>query len=125
MKKFLIKVSGEQFEVEVEEVMNGYSTSAPATSTRAAASPGVKAKIDMPVSSGKSGSAKIESPMPGNILKISVKVGDEVKKGQTVFVLEAMKMENEIAAPIAGKIVEIKANAGDAVSAGQTIIIIE
>jgi len=125
MKKFLIKVSGEQFEVEVEEVMNGFNAPSQTTATKPAASPGIKTKIDMPVSSKSSKGAKIDSPMPGSILKISVNVGDEVKKGQTVFVLEAMKMENEIASPVSGKIAEIKANAGDPVSAGQTIIIIE
>ena len=122
MKKFLIKVSGEQFDVEVEEVLNGYSSPA---EVKPVTNPCLKSKIDMPVSSKHTGRVQVDSPMPRSILKVSVKVGDAVKKGQTIFVLEAMKMENEIAAPVSGTITEIKANAGDAVSAGQPVIIIE
>jgi len=124
MRKFLIKVSGEQYEVEVEEIKNENTVlvSAKAPVLTPAAPKAVLAPA--PTSSHKSVS-KIDSPMPGNILKINVKVGDTVAKGQTVFVLEAMKMENEIAAPAAGKVAGIHAKTGETVDAGQTIIILE
>lgn len=122
MKKFLIKVSGEQFDVEVEEVMNSFKSS---SEEKPGINSCLKSKIDMPVSPKHTGRIQVDSPMPGSILKVPVNVGDTVKKGQTIFVLEAMKMENEIAAPVSGKIIEIRANSGDIVSAGQAVIIIE
>ncbi len=120
MKKYLIKVNGEQFEVEVVN-SNGF----PTQTTAKAAPPSHKSKESVSEQSHKTGRISIDSPMPGNVIKIVVEKGDVVKKGQTVFFLEAMKMENEIAAPVSGIIAEIKVNAGDPVSAGQTIIIIE
>ena len=60
--------------------------------------------------------------MAGNILGISVKVGDEVKKDQVLVILEAMKMENEIVSPVDGKIVSIGVSKGDSVNAGQVLV---
>jgi biotin carboxyl carrier protein len=59
--------------------------------------------------------------MPGKIVDVKVKVGDAVKKGQTVLVLEAMKMENDIVAPEDGTVASINAAVGSAVEAGETI----
>ena len=122
MRKFLIKVSGEQYEVEVEEVKNGKATAtsvinpAPATAKAATAPTANVAKGDI---------FRIDSPMPGNVLKIVVKIGDVLKKGQTAFFLEAMKMENEISSPKDGKVIDIQAKVGDTVDVGQPIIILE
>ncbi len=122
MRKFLIKVSGDQYEVEVEEIKKGRAV--PATAKNGTPSV-TNAPATISGSEAHKGRCKIDSPMPGSILKIKVKVGDEVKKGQAVFVLEAMKMENEISAPVSGKIVEVLAGVGDTVAVGQTIIIID
>ncbi len=67
--------------------------------------------------------AKIKSQMPGKILRISVKVGDEVKKGQSIMVMEAMKMENEIKSPQDGIIKDIKVAEGQAVETGAELVI--
>ena len=67
----------------------------------------------------------VESPMPGKILSISVKVGDSVKEDQEIAVLEAMKMENSICATASGKITEIAVSAGAMVDSGQKIFVIE
>jgi len=122
MRKFLIKVSGQQYEVEVEEVKSAPTTSktvlhssVPAAATTAAKS----------VSAPVNGSAKVSAPMPGNILRINVKVGDVVKKGQALLILEAMKMENEISAPADGKIADIKAVIGGSVAAGQLLVVLD
>lgn len=64
----------------------------------------------------------IESPMPGSILSVNVKEGDDVKKGQVVMVLEAMKMENDITADCDGKVGKIFAQEGDAVPVGGQLI---
>ena len=64
----------------------------------------------------------VESPMPGIIMKVNVKVGDLVNKGDTLFVLEAMKMENDIISPYAGKVLKISVAGGDPVQAGANLI---
>ena len=71
------------------------------------------------------GVANIDSPMPGKVIKILVKEGDEVKEGQGVIVVEAMKMENELRSPKAGKVRDIKVKEGDAVEAGARLAQIE
>ena len=66
----------------------------------------------------------VTAPLPGSILEMKCQVGDEVKKGQTLLVLEAMKMENNIVATIDGKIVEIPVKKGDVVGEGATLVVI-
>jgi biotin carboxyl carrier protein len=80
------------------------------------------APISRPASSGAAGAVK--SPLPGVILSIDCKVGDAVKRGQKLLVLEAMKMENSINADRDGKIVEIKVGKGDSVLEGADLVII-
>jgi biotin carboxyl carrier protein len=63
--------------------------------------------------------------MQGTIIKVLVGVGDDVELGQTVAVLEAMKMENAVAAEKAGKVTQVKVAPGDTVAAGDTVVIIE
>ena len=67
----------------------------------------------------------VESPMPGKITQISVKVGDSVKEDDEIMVLEAMKMENPIMAPISGKVVEISIALNAMVATGQVLAVIE
>jgi biotin carboxyl carrier protein len=71
------------------------------------------------------GVASIDSPMPGKVIKILAAVGDDVKAGQGVVVVEAMKMENELKSPKDGKIKEIKVKEGDAVEAGARMVVVE
>ena len=72
----------------------------------------------------ESGDATVKAPMPGLVVNIPVAVGDAVERGQTVAVLEAMKMENDLGAPRKGIIKEIKVTAGQAVNQGQPLIIV-
>ena len=74
------------------------------------------------VAGSKSG---IKSPLPGVILEIKVKEGDTVKRGQTLLVLEAMKMENDIKADRDGKVTAIKVSQGESILEGTDLIIIE
>jgi len=69
----------------------------------------------------KAGPASLQSPMPGKVVKVLVAVGDEVKAGQGVVVVEAMKMENELRAPKDGKVKSIAVKEGQPVEAGQTL----
>jgi acetyl-CoA/propionyl-CoA carboxylase, biotin carboxylase, biotin carboxyl carrier protein len=74
---------------------------------------------------GASGSGDVAVPMQGTIVKVLVEVGQEVTVGQAIVVLEAMKMENQIAAEKAGKVKEIKVAVGATVGAGDIVAIIE
>ena len=67
----------------------------------------------------------VSTPMPGKIVKIMVKVGDEVRKNQTLVIVEAMKMENEIKSPTVAKIKKINFKEGDIVDTGQPIVELE
>ena len=71
------------------------------------------------------GSGAVVVPMQGTIVKVSVAVGDTVEVGQTVVILEAMKMENAVNADKAGVVKEVKVAAGDGVSAGDVVVVIE
>ncbi|MBS1537487.1 MAG: biotin/lipoyl-binding protein [Bacteroidetes bacterium] len=74
---------------------------------------------------GKSTSTKIPAPMPGLIKSISISNGQIIKKGETLFVLEAMKMENSIKSPIAGKVTNINVQEGIAVDKNTVLCIVE
>jgi glutaconyl-CoA/methylmalonyl-CoA decarboxylase subunit gamma len=67
----------------------------------------------------------VESPMPGKIVSIKVKVGDSVKEDDELCILEAMKMENPIVAPISGKVVELNVAVNATVSTGQVLAVIQ
>ncbi|MBC8004434.1 MAG: acetyl-CoA carboxylase biotin carboxyl carrier protein subunit [Verrucomicrobia bacterium] len=123
MRKFIISITGEQFEVEVEEVTaeRMYSSSKVNTIRNGEN----KQNGSDTLVRHKTGATTVDSPMPGSILRILVNPGDVVSKGQKLFVLEAMKMENEIGAPASGRVAVVKVNVGDAVTAGQEIIILE
>ncbi len=71
------------------------------------------------------GRQTVNSPMPGKIVKVFVKVGDAVTEGQSVVVVEAMKMENELKAPKAGKVLEVTAVEGTTVENGSKLVVIE
>jgi glutaconyl-CoA decarboxylase len=68
--------------------------------------------------------ATVRSPIPGRLIKLLVKVGDAVTVGQTLVVLEAMKMENELGAPRAGRVAEVRCAENTAVEAGQDLIVV-
>ena len=116
MKNYTITVNGVAYNVTVEENTSG----APAVQVPAAPAP--QAKQEAPATSSAEGSVKIEAPMPGNILDIKVSEGQKVASGETVIVLEAMKMENDIVAPKDGVIASINVNKGDTVEAGKLLI---
>ena len=113
-KTYHIKLNGKVYEVEIEEVKEGQNVAATSTPKE---EPQQEVKKAQPVSSGES----ITAPMPGTITNILVKEGDNVKKGQVLAILEAMKMENEVVAPQDGTIASINVNSGDMVEAGNVL----
>lgn len=64
----------------------------------------------------------VRPPMPGRIVRVVVKPGDRVRRGAPLFVLEAMKMQNEIPAPVEGTVQEVRVREGDAVAAGEVLV---
>ena len=118
MKNYRITVNGNEYDVAVEEVGASTSTSAPKAAPKAA--PKKAAKAATKASAG-AGSVKVSSPMPGKILSVKKNVGDSVSKGDTILVLEAMKMENDIVAPEDGTIASIDVNEGASVEAGAVL----
>ncbi len=129
MRKFNITVNGTTYEVDVEEV-GGVSYQAPVSAPVAAApaqAPAPQAApapvaAPAPAATAASGSASIKAPMPGTIVSVKVNVGDMVKKGDLVAVLEAMKMENEIFSDAEGKVVAVNAPQGATVNTGDAIV---
>lgn len=122
--KAKVEVNGIPFEVEmqgsslVEEALPTVSTEAAAAPAAPAAAPAAAAK------SGPGAGAPVKAPLPGVVTKILVKEGQGVKKGETVLVLEAMKMENNITAEADGTVTGICVSAGDSVMEGTTLITI-
>ena len=120
-KNVKVEVNGTSYTVELEK------TAAPkikpvvrtAATTPAAPPPAVSRPV---VAGSKSG---IKSPLPGVILDIKVKEGDTVKRGQTLLILEAMKMENDIKSDRDGKVTSIKVSKGESILEGTDLIIIE
>jgi len=68
------------------------------------------------------GQVAVKAPMPGRVVRVEVQVGDPVRAGQGVVVLEAMKMENELAVPIAGRVTAVHAASGAAVTKGTVLV---
>jgi len=83
------------------------------------------AAIDRSLAQEMIGRQVLKSVMPGKVAKLLVQEGDAVKEGQGIIVIEAMKMENEMAAPKAGRIIEIKVREGWAVESGAELVVIE
>ncbi len=111
-----VEVNGKRFDVKVwvPEQLAGAGPAKAAKKPARAVAAGAAA----------GGSGNVEVPMQGTIVKVLVAVGDAVEAGQAVVVLEAMKMENQIAAEKAGTVKEIKVKAGDTVGAGDVVVVI-
>lgn len=124
MKNYTITVNGKVYEVTVEEGFTGQGQKGGASPAMAAAPKSAAAPAKEPAAAPKAeaaGSVKITAPMPGKILDVKVSVGQAVKRGDVIMILEAMKMENEIVAPQDGTVASVQAAAGSAVEAGDTL----
>ena len=127
LRKFKIKVDGQEYQVEMEEI-GAVAPAAPVApvAPAAPAAPAVEAAPApaAPVASTPAGADAMPSPMPGNILRILVNVGDTVSENQPLMILEAMKMENEIVAAKAGVVAGIHVKEGQVVNPGDALITI-
>jgi biotin carboxyl carrier protein len=127
MKSYTITVNGVAYEVTVEETAGGAAPAAampampkaPAQTAPMPAAPAPKA------ASAGAGANKIEAGAAGKVFKIDVKVGQAVKKGETVIILEAMKMEIPMVSPVDGTIASIDCAVGDSVEAGTVLATVD
>ena len=105
--KYIVTLKDKTYEVEVEEgeamILDEYEAKAPAAPASGTAVP---------------------APLPGNVLSIKVNQGDSVAEGDVLLVIEAMKMENEVAAPCAGTVQQISVSVGQMVNTGDTLVVL-
>ena len=130
MRKFNVVVNGASYDVEVEEVGAGapQSFAPPAPQTAAPAAPAAPAAVPVPAAPPEAAALsgeKIVAPMPGTIMKVNVSVGDHVKYGAVLLILEAMKMENEIVATKEGTVAQVLAITGASVNSGEPLVVIQ
>lgn len=115
MKKYRVTVNGVPYEIELEELTGTAPAPAPAAAPAPTPAP----------SPAPAGGEQVTAPMPGTILAVNVAVGDSVKRGQILMILEAMKMENEIMCPRDGRVASIQASKGAAVESGTPLCVIQ
>ena len=118
MKNLRITVNGTSYDVQVEELAEGTAPTVTAPAPKKTAP--VKAAAPVKAGSGE----PVKAPMPGVILDIKVSQGQSVKKGDCVFILEAMKMENEIFAPVDGTVESVTVSKGQNVNSGEVLMTI-
>lgn len=120
MKNYTITVNGSVYDVVVEE---GATSGAPVAAAPAAPKAAPKAAVPAaaPKASGAAGSVKVEAGAAGKVFKIEANVGQAVKKGDAVVIIEAMKMEIPVVAPEDGTVASIDVAVGDAVEAGAVL----
>ena len=130
MKNYTITVNGTAYQVTVQEGLQSapvaapapVAASAPAPAAPAPAAPAPAAAAPAPAASqGAAGNIKVNAPMPGKILAVKASVGQAVKRGDVLFVLEAMKMENEIVAPDDGTVASVNVSGGDMVESNSLL----
>jgi biotin carboxyl carrier protein len=124
-----VLVNGRPYEVKFQPPGRGAAVPAPPPRVaKAAAPPPPRAapppppKVVKPLPTGELGA--VVAPMPGSILDVLVKVGDQVKIGETVAKLEAMKMENDLRVTMSGVVSEVRVSKGDSVAVGEVLVVV-
>lgn len=124
-----VTVNGIPFEVEVKKQAKAakpkFHIDSAAQVAKPEPKPAAPVKEPQPEPAVAEGANAVTAPLPGTINEIKVKVGDQVKVGDTVVVLEAMKMQNNIEAETAGTIASVNVTKGDAVNEGDTLVTIK
>ncbi|OEH90585.1 acetyl-CoA carboxylase biotin carboxyl carrier protein subunit [Loigolactobacillus coryniformis subsp. coryniformis] len=119
LRKFKITIDGTEYLVEMEEIGGTPAPAVPVATSAPQPTPVTPAApAPAPAAPQNAAGDTLPAPMPGSILKLLVKVGDEVKENQPLIILEAMKMENEVVSNHAGKVTGINVTVGENVNAG-------
>lgn len=124
MKKFNVTVNGTAYDVEVNEVKAAAPAAAPKAAPAAAPAPKAAPAPAPAAAPVPAGAETVKAPMPGKILSVAVSAGQAVKKGETLLILEAMKMQNEIAAPHDAVVSEVRVSANQTVSTGDDMVVL-
>ncbi len=132
MKTYNVTVNGVTYAVQVEEVGAAFASAPTAAPAPAAAPVAPAAPVAAPAPTaapaapkavgGAAGSVVVKAPMPGNIMKVNVKPGQAVKKGDVLVVLEAMKMENDVCAPEDGTVASVEVAQGATVETDAVLV---
>ena len=125
--KYVVTLNGKRYEVEVSEsdaILTSVSNAAPAAPVPAAAPVAAPAAAPAAPAAAAVSGTQVVSPMPGTILKVNASEGQAVKAGDVLFILEAMKMENEIVAPCDGTVKQILASKGSTVDTDQILAVL-
>ena len=133
--KYKVTLNNRVYEVEVEEgaamLVDEYELAAPAAPAPAAAPVAVAAPVAAapaapaaPAGAALAAGEVVKSPMPGNVLKINVAQGQQVKEGDVLLILEAMKMENEVVSTKTGTVAQIVVSKGAVVETGSPLVVI-
>lgn len=124
--KYKVTLNNRVYEVEVEEgqamLVDEYELKAPAAPAPAA--PAAATAVAAPAMVSSAAGEAVKSPMPGNILKVLVTKGQQVKEGDVIMILEAMKMENEIVTHVSGTVADILVDKGAVVETGTALAVI-
>jgi glutaconyl-CoA decarboxylase len=133
--KYVVNLNGKAYEVEVEEtqavIMNvsdapvaAAPVAMPVAAPAPAAAPAPEAAPAAPVAVAPADGTKIAAPMPGTILSVNTAPGSTVNAGDVLFILEAMKMENEIVSPCAGTVKQVLVSKGSTVETDAVLAVI-
>ena len=130
MKSYTITVNGNVYDVTVEERVGGVAPVAPvavapvapvAAPAAPVAAPAAPAPAPAPAAAGSAGSIEVKAGAAGKVFKLEASVGQSVKKGEPVLIIEAMKMEIPVVAPEDGTVASINVAVGDAIDAGTVL----
>jgi glutaconyl-CoA/methylmalonyl-CoA decarboxylase subunit gamma len=122
MKSYKISVNGQSYDVTVEEV--GAPTIPQAAQARSPAAQPAAPASPPAMAAPSGGGGTVKAPMPGTLLSYKVALGQKVRRGEVLLILEAMKMENEIAAPVDGTVASLGAAEGASVSTGDVLVVL-
>lgn len=123
METYIVKINGTEYEVEIERKAGTVSGPGTTSNTAGSAQPSMATSAAAPVGTGAG--EPVVCGTAGKVWKIEKNTGDQVSKGDTLLILEAMKMEIPVVAPVDGTISAITVQEGDAVASGETVAFIE